>query len=100
MRQVALGRKNWLFAGSMAGGERNADFLTLTSSAHRNNLDVWLYVKDVIDQLLANSTDYEPLLPWNWAVEHPTAVRQYRVEENTRRATNKRAKRAKRRASR
>ena len=40
MKQVALGRKNWLFAGSVAGGERNAGFLTLTSSAHRNDLDV------------------------------------------------------------
>ena len=80
MKQVALGRKNWLFAGSVLGGERSAGFLTLVSSAHRNDLDVWLYVKDVLEQLLAGTTDYEPLLPWNWAAAHPEAIRKYRVK--------------------
>ena len=40
MRQVALGRKNWLFAGSIRSGERTAGFFTLVSSALRNDLDV------------------------------------------------------------
>ena len=51
MKQVAVGRKNWLFIGSVAAGERAADFLTLVSSAIRNDLDVWAYSKDVLDQL-------------------------------------------------
>lgn len=97
MRQVALGRKNWIFAGSVLGGERNAAFLTLVSSALRNDLDVWVYVKDVLDQLLAGSTDYERMLPWNWATSHPEAIRQYRVDERRQRATRKRAKRERRR---
>jgi len=97
MRQVAIGRKNWLFAGSVAGGERSAGFLTLVSSALRNDLDVWRYVKDVLDQLLAGVTDYEPLLPWNWAAQHPEAIRQYRVQERKDRAERKRGKRADRR---
>lgn len=100
MRQVALGRKNWMFAGSLAGGERNAAFLTLTSSAHRNDLEVWAYVKDVIDKLLAGSTDYESLLPWNWAAAHPESIRQYRAEERTTRAKRTRAKREQRRRAR
>ncbi len=99
MKQVAVGRKNWLFAGSIAGGERTAGFLTLTSSAIRNDLDVWLYVKDILDQLLAGCTDYEHLLPWNWAVDHPTAIRQYRVEERQNRNGRRDAKRAVRRAN-
>ncbi len=41
MKQVAVGRKNWIFIGSVAAGERAADFLTLVSSAVRNDLDVW-----------------------------------------------------------
>ena len=41
MKQVALRRKNGLFAGSLLGGERNAGFLTLVSSVHRNDLDPW-----------------------------------------------------------
>lgn len=97
MKQVALGRKNWLFAGSVAGGERNAGFLTLASSALRNDLDVWLYVKDVLDQLLAGSTDYDPLLPWNWAASHPEAIRTYRVKERRDRSARQSATRAKRR---
>lgn len=97
MKQVALGRKNWLFAGSVAGGERSAGFLTLVSSALRNDLDVWVYVKDVLDQLLAGCTDYEPLLPWNWAAAHPEAIRTYRVEERQQRSVRRQAKRAARR---
>jgi hypothetical protein len=97
MRQVSLGRKNWMFAGSVAGGERNAAMLTLVSSAHRNDLDVWAYVKDVLDQLLAGATDYEPLLPWNWGAAHPEAIRHYRADERDDRAQRKRARRAKRR---
>ena len=100
MKQVALGRKNWLFAGSVPGGERTAGFLTLVSSALRNDLDVWLYVKDVLDQLLAGVTEYEPLLPWNWAADHPKAIRQYRVDERKERTDRKRIKRENRRRQR
>jgi transposase len=85
MRQVAVGRKNWLFAGSVAGGERAAGFFTLSSSAIRNDLDVWLYVQDVLTQLLRGATDYAALLPWNWREAHPDAVRQYRVDERQQR---------------
>ena len=97
MKQVAIGRKNWLFSGSVAGGERTAGFLTLVSSALRNDLDIWRYVKDVLDQLLAGVTDYEPLLPWIWAANHPDAIRQYRVAERKERTDQKRAKRERRR---
>ncbi len=97
MKQVAIGRKNWLFIGSVAAGQRAADLLTLVSSAVRNDLDVWTYVKDVLDQLLAGCTDYEPLLPWNWAACHPEAIRKYRVEERRYRSNRKQAKRADRR---
>ena len=100
MKQVAVGRKNWLFAGSVAGGERTAGFLTLVSSAMRNDLDVWQYVKDVLDQLLAGVTEYEPLLPWNWAADHPEAIRHYRVDERKERTDRKRFKREARRRER
>jgi transposase len=97
MKQVALGRKNWLFAGSIEGGERNAGFFTLVSSALRNDLDVWRYVTDVLEQLLSGVTDYAPLLPWNWAQAHPEAIRQYRVQERRERAERKSENRAERR---
>lgn len=40
MKQVAIGRKNWLSVGSVTAGERAADFLTLVGSAVRNDVDV------------------------------------------------------------
>lgn len=96
MKQVALGRKNWLFIGSVAAGERAAELLTLVSSAVRNDLDVWAYVKDVLDQLLAGSTDYESLRPDVWAQKHPEFIRQYRQEERRDRADAKRVRRVRR----
>jgi hypothetical protein len=83
---IRIERKNWLFAGSIVGGERAAGFMTLVSSTVRSNLHVWQYVKDVLDQLLAGSTDYESLLPWTWAEAHPAQIRQYHINENATRA--------------
>jgi transposase len=97
MKQVAIGRKNWLLVGSLAAGERAADFMTLVSSAVRNDLDVWVYVKDVLDQLLAGSTDYHALRPDVWKQSHPDAIRIYRVEERRDRADRKQFRRRSRR---
>lgn len=97
MKQVAIGRKNWLFIGSVAAGERAADFLTLVSSAVRNDLDVWAYLKDVLDRLLAGDTDYAALRPDVWRQAHPEAIREYRVTERRDRADRKQRRRAARR---
>jgi transposase len=97
MKQIALGRKNWMFIGSLAAGERAADFFTLVASAVRNDLDVWAYVKDVLDRLLAGQTDYESLRPDVWATAHPQAIRQYRVQERRDKADRKQTRRAARR---
>jgi len=99
MKQVALGRKNWLFIGSLAAGERAADFLTLVSSAVRNDLDVWSYVKDILDQLLAGSTDYHSLRPDAWRKSHPGSIRTYRAKERRDRAARKQRRRAQRRST-
>jgi transposase len=99
MKQVAIGRKNWLFVGSVAAGERAADFLTIVSSALRNDLDVWAYVKALLDRLLAGDHDYAALRPDRWAAAHPEHIREYRVEERRERAEAKQARRADRRAA-
>jgi len=96
MKQVAVGRKNWLFVGSVAAGERAADFLTLVSSAVRNDLDVWAYIKSVLDALLSGSTDYHALRLDVSKAAHPDSVRQYRVEERRDRAERQRFHRARR----
>jgi len=97
MKQVALGRKNWLFIGSPAAGDRAAGFFTLVASAVRNDLDVWAYMNDVLVRLLAGETDYEPLRPDLWAAAHPEAIRQYRQEERRDKADRKQRQRAARR---
>jgi transposase len=97
MKQVALGRKNWMFIGSVAAGYRAADLMSLVSSAARNDLDVFLYVKDVLDRLLAGETDYDALRPDVWKQSHPEAIRIYRQEERRSRADAKAVKRARRR---
>ena len=97
MKQVAMGRKAWLFVCSVAGGEQSAQLMTLASSARRHDLDVWMYIKDVLDQLLAGSTDYHSLLPDVWKLAHPEAIREYRVEERRDKAERKQLNAATRR---
>jgi hypothetical protein len=97
MKQVALGRKAWLFVGNMEAGQRSAMMMTLVSSAKRHDLDVGLYIKDVLDQLLAGSTDYASLLPDQWKQRHPEAIREYRQEERCDAASRKQYNAAQRR---
>ena len=100
MKQVALGRKKWMFIGSVAAGYRAADLMSLVSSAARNDLDVFLYVKNVLDRLLTGETDYDVLRPDVWKQSHPEAIRIYRQEERRSRADAKAVKRARRRIAR
>jgi transposase len=81
MKQVAIGRRNWLFIGSVDAGNRAATLLTLISSALRHDLDVGAYLKAVLDQLLAGSTDYASMRADVWKQSHPEHVRVYRQEE-------------------
>ncbi|MGI9419467.1 MAG: IS66 family transposase [Geminicoccaceae bacterium] len=67
IRPLALGRRNWTFAGSDTGGQRAAAIYTLIETAKMNRLDPEAYLADVI----ARIADYpinqiEDLLPWNW----------------------------------
>ncbi len=97
MKQVAMGRKAWLFVGNVEAGEQSAMMMSLVSSAKRHDLDVWAYLKDVLDQLLAGETDYEKLLPDQWKLSHPEAVRVYRVQERRDKADRKQLDAARRR---
>jgi uncharacterized protein YqjF (DUF2071 family) len=51
MKRVAVGKKNWLFIGSLRAGIRNANLMTLVASAHRHDLDIFEYLRDVIEHL-------------------------------------------------
>ncbi len=66
LRAVALGRKNYLFAGSDKGGERAAVLYSLIGTAKLNGLDPESYLRDVLSRLPDHPINrIEELLPWN-----------------------------------
>ena len=66
LRAVALGRKNYLFAGSDRGGERAATLYSLIGTAKLNGLDPESYLRDVLSRLPDHPISrIEELLPWN-----------------------------------
>ncbi|HET8548922.1 MAG TPA: IS66 family transposase [Bryobacteraceae bacterium] len=70
LRAVALGRKNYLFAGSDAGGERAAAIYSLIGTAKLNGLDPEAYLREVLERITEHPINrIAELLPWNLAVE-------------------------------
>ena len=51
MRNVAVGRKNWLFAGSDEGGRRAAILYSLICTCSLQGIEPWAYLKDVLQRL-------------------------------------------------
>lgn len=67
LRGIALGRKNYLFAGSDAGGERAAAIYSLIETAKLNGLDPEAYLRDVLTRIADHKINrVAELLPWNW----------------------------------
>jgi transposase len=66
LRGVALGRKNYLFAGSDAGGERAAAIYSLIGSAKLNDRDPEAYLREVLTRIADHPISrIDELLPWN-----------------------------------
>ncbi len=67
IRGIALGRKNWLFAGSDAGGERAAAIYSLIRTCKLNAIDPEAYLRSVFAQIADHPINrVAGLLPWNW----------------------------------
>ena len=78
LRGVALGRKNYLFQGSDAGGERAAAIYSLVETAKLNGMDPEAYLREVIGRIAEHPINrIEELLPWNVA-------QQWRDQEHER----------------
>jgi transposase len=72
IRPLALGRKNYMFAGSDTGGERAAAAYTLIESAKLNGLDPEAYLRDVLGRIADHPINrIAELLPWNVAAVSP-----------------------------
>lgn len=67
LRAVALGRKNWTFAGSDEGGRRAAAIYTLIATAKLNGIDPQAWLADVLARLPDHPAKrIHDLMPWNW----------------------------------
>ncbi|RMN88168.1 Transposase component [Pseudomonas coronafaciens pv. coronafaciens] len=70
IRPWALGRKNWLFAGSLRSGKRAAAIMSLIQSARLNGHDPYAYLKDVLTRLpTQRATEIDQLLPYKWQLD-------------------------------
>jgi transposase len=99
LRDQAIGRKNWMFLGSVEAGPRAAVLCTIIAGAKRHRLEPWAYLHDVILQL---SVDASPeiltsLLPDRWALAHSEHVLHHRLEESRQKAQRRDQRRANRR---
>lgn len=73
LRSIALGRKNWLFAGSNAGGERAATLYTIIETAKLNEVDPQTYIADVAQKIASDwpASRWDELMPWKWQPPAP-----------------------------
>jgi transposase len=106
VKNPVMGKKNWLFFGSPAGGQAAAVFYTLTATCRRLQIDPYAYLKDVFErlpQLMATQAGppdpslLAPLLPDRWLAEHPESRLQMRTTESNAKAARRRARRTRRR---
>ena len=67
IRPIAIGRANWLFAGSLRAGKRAAAVMSLVHSARINGHDPYAYLKDVLERLPTHPmSQIDELLPHRW----------------------------------
>ncbi len=67
IRPIALGRKNWLFAGSVPAGRRACAIMSLLATAKANGHDPHAWLSDVLERLpVTRNSDIATLLPHSW----------------------------------
>ena len=72
IRPISIGRKNWLFAGSLRAGQRAAVIMSLIQSAKLNGHEPYSYLKDVLERLPTHpASRIQELLPHRWKQTPP-----------------------------
>jgi transposase len=67
LRGIAVGRRNWTFAGSDEGGRRAAAIYTLIETAKLNDVDPMAWLADALARIADHPANrLSELLPWNW----------------------------------
>ena len=114
VKNPVMGKKNWLFLGSPAGGTTAAVFYTLTATCRRLKIDPYAYLKDVFERLpqlreiqCAAEADAEAetltlltsLLPDHWLADHPDCRLDSRIAESNAKSARRRDHRTRRRQS-
>jgi transposase len=75
LRGVALGRRNWTFAGSDEGGRRAAVVYSLITTCKLNDVDPRAWLADVLAKLPDHPAQrIDELMPWNWKAEISAAA--------------------------
>jgi transposase len=68
LRGVAIGRRNWLFTGSKAGGERAAAIYTIIETCKLNGVEPFTYISSVVQKIAEGwpNNRIDELMPWAW----------------------------------
>ena len=75
MKRIAIGRKNWLFVGSVAGGRTAAVLFSFTSTCQRLGIEPWAYLQNTLDRLPTTPADQlAALLPDRWQAARQAAA--------------------------
>jgi transposase len=70
MKPVAIGRKNWMFAGSKRGGNSMAIAFALIETAKLNKVDPQAWLMDVLSRIADHEINkLDELMPWNYSPE-------------------------------
>jgi transposase len=79
MRGIALGRKNYLFAGSDTGGDRAASMYTIVQTAKLNDLNPEVYLRDTLAKIAEGHpiSRIDELMPWRRLSEDTAAVTEH-----------------------
>ena len=76
IRGLAVGRKNWLFAGSEDGGKAAAIAYTLIETCKLNGIDPFAYLRDTLTRIADHPINrIDQLLPWQWVAKTDPAAK-------------------------